>query len=36
MLREIRDDLEERIRQWLDSMPAENAARGHRLARKIA
>ena len=36
MLREIRDDLEERIRQWLDSMPAENAARGHRLARRIA
>ena len=31
MLREIRDDLEERIRQWLDSMPAEDAARGHRL-----
>ena len=36
MLREIRDDLEERIRQWLDSMPAEDAARGHRLARRIA
>jgi len=31
MLREIRDDLEERIRRWLDSMPAEDAARGHRL-----
>jgi hypothetical protein len=31
MLREIRDDLEERIRQWLDSMPAADAARGHRL-----
>jgi ArsR family transcriptional regulator len=31
MLREIRDDLEERVRQWLDSMPAEDAARGHRL-----
>ena len=30
MLREIRDDLEERIRQWLISITAEDAARGHR------
>jgi ArsR family transcriptional regulator len=36
MLREIRDDLEQRIRRWLDSMPAEDAARGHRLVRRIA
>ena len=36
MLREIRDDLEQRIRRWLDSIPAEDAARGHRLARRIA
>jgi len=36
MLREIRDDLEVRIRQWLGSMPAEDAAPGHRLARRIA
>lgn len=36
-LREIRDDLEQRIRRWLDSMPAEDAAaHGHRLARRIA
>ena len=35
MLREIRDDLEQRIRRWLDSMP-EDAAPGHRLARRIA
>ena len=31
MLRKIRDDLEERIRRWLDAMPAEDAARSHRL-----
>jgi hypothetical protein len=36
MLREIRDDLELRIRRWLDSMPAEGAAPGHRFARRIA
>ena len=36
MLREIRDDLEQRIRRWLDSMSAEDAAWGHRLARRIA
>jgi hypothetical protein len=36
MLREIRDDLELRISRWLDSMPAEDAAPGHRLARRIA
>jgi protein-tyrosine-phosphatase len=36
MLREIRDDLEQRIRRWLDSVPAEDAARGERLARRIA
>jgi hypothetical protein len=35
MLREIRDDLEQRIRRWLDSMP-EDAAPAHRLARRIA
>ena len=36
MLREIRDDLEQRISRWLDSVPAEDAARGDRLARRIA
>jgi hypothetical protein len=36
LLRHIRDDLEQRIRRWLDSMPAEDAARGHRMARRIA
>jgi protein-tyrosine-phosphatase len=36
MLREIRDDLEQRIRRWLDSVPAEDAAHGDRLARRIA
>jgi len=36
MLREIRDDLEQRIRRWLDSMPAEDTVRVHRLARRIA
>jgi arsenate reductase len=36
MLREIRDDLEQRIRRWLDSMPVEDAARGHRSASRIA
>jgi ArsR family transcriptional regulator len=36
MLREIRDDLEGRIRQWLDSMQMEVAAHGHRSARRIA
>src|SRR5262249_21473971 len=29
LLREIRNDLEERIRQWLDSMQMEDAAHGH-------
>jgi len=36
MLREIRDDLEQRISRWLDSVPAEDAPRGDRLARRIA
>jgi hypothetical protein len=36
MLREIRDNLEGRIRQGLDSMQVEDAARGHRSARRIA
>jgi ArsR family transcriptional regulator len=31
MLREIRDDLEQRIGRWLDSIP-EDVARGHQLA----
>jgi hypothetical protein len=35
MLRKIRDDLEQRIGRWLDSIPAEDAARGHRLAGRV-
>jgi hypothetical protein len=31
MLREIRDNLEQRIGRWLDSIP-EDVARGHQLA----
>jgi hypothetical protein len=31
MLREIRDDLEQRIGRWLDAIP-EDGARGHQLA----
>ena len=36
MLREIRDDLEGRIREWLDSMQLEYPAHDYRSARRIA
>jgi hypothetical protein len=37
LLRDIRDDLDGRIRQWLESIRMEeDATRGHRLARRIA
>jgi protein-tyrosine-phosphatase len=36
MLRGIRDDLEGRIRHWLESIQVEDVARGHRSARRIA